>query len=71
MEITRKPEQIESLLWFCDRCDAMLHEVTTHVADIEKELKAAIQHFDSSEDLRTCRKCGYIQPEKAPVPQRP
>ena len=66
VEIKRTPEQTESLLWFCDRCDALLHEVTMHVADIEKELKDAIERFDSSLKLRTCRRCGHVQPEKPP-----
>ena len=68
VEIKRTPEQTESLLWFCDRCHARLHEVTMLVADIEGELKAAIEHFDSSVVLRTCRQCGYVQPEKPEVP---
>ena len=69
VEIKRTPEQTESLLWFCDRCNALLHDVTMHVADIERELKAAIEQFDGSAVLRTCRQCGYVQPEQPPVPQ--
>jgi 3-hydroxyanthranilate 3,4-dioxygenase len=69
VEIKRAPDQTESLLWFCDRCNAQLHEVTMHVADIEVELKSAIEYFDANIELRTCRRCGYIQPEKPPVPQ--
>jgi hypothetical protein len=42
-----------------------------HVADIERELKAAIEGFDASLELRTCSRCGYVQPEKPPVPQAP
>ena len=71
VEIKRAPGQTESLLWFCDRCDAHLHEVTMHVADIENELRAAIERFDGSVELRTCRTCGYVQPEKAPAPESP
>lgn len=71
IEVKRRPDQTESLQWFCDRCDARLHEVTMHVADIEKELKNAIERFDASVDLRTCRACGHVQPEKPPVPQPP
>jgi 3-hydroxyanthranilate 3,4-dioxygenase len=62
VEIKRRPDQTESLLWLCERCDARLHEVTMHVADIETELKKAIQSFDASVQLRTCRACGYVQP---------
>ena len=71
VEIKRKPDQTEALVWFCERCDALLHEVTMHVADIETELKATIEHFDASVELRTCPKCGHVQPEKPPVPRRP
>ena len=62
IEVKRRPEQTESLLWFCERCDAQLHAVTMHVADIERELKAAIEEFDASVALRTCPKCGHVQP---------
>jgi hypothetical protein len=41
------------------------------VGDIEKDLKAAIERFDASVELRTCRGCGHVQPEKPAVPQRP
>jgi 3-hydroxyanthranilate 3,4-dioxygenase len=68
IEVKRGPAQTESLVWLCDRCDAELHRVTMHVADIEKELKTAIERFDASSGLRTCKGCGFVQPERAPVP---
>jgi 3-hydroxyanthranilate 3,4-dioxygenase len=73
VEIKRQPDQTESLLWICDRCDAEVHQVTMHVADIETELKRAIEKFDESDALRTCRACGYVQPARvAPIgPPRP
>jgi 3-hydroxyanthranilate 3,4-dioxygenase len=71
VEVKRQADQTESLLWFCDRCDALLHEVTMHVADIERELKTAIERFDASPGLRTCRGCGHVQPEQPPVPGKP
>jgi 3-hydroxyanthranilate 3,4-dioxygenase len=71
VEVKRRPEEAETLLWLCERCDAELHAVTMHVADIERELKAAIEQFDTSADLRTCRRCGHVQPDRPPVPERP
>jgi 3-hydroxyanthranilate 3,4-dioxygenase len=71
IEIKRGPAQTEALQWFCERCDAKLHEVTMHVADIEKQLKTAIETFDASAELRTCGACGHVQPEHAPVPVEP
>src|SRR5438105_4925233 len=58
VEVKRQPGQTESLVWFCAQCDAKLHEVTMHVGDIEKDLKAAIECFDASLELRTCGRCG-------------
>ena len=71
VEIKRTPDQTESLRWYCDGCNALLHDVTMHVADIERELKAAIERFDASVELRTCRGCGHVQPDRAPVPPPP
>jgi 3-hydroxyanthranilate 3,4-dioxygenase len=68
IEVKRRPHETESLLWLCERCDARLHEVTMHVADIEGELRAALEAFDASEALRTCRACGHVQPERAAPP---
>jgi 3-hydroxyanthranilate 3,4-dioxygenase len=68
IEVKRVATQTESLLWRCDTCDATLHEVTMHVADIETELKTAIERFDASVELRTCKRCGQVQPERAPTP---
>ena len=64
VEVKRQPGQTESLVWFCEQCDATLHEVTMHVGDIEKDLKAAIERFDASLELRTCRRCGHVQPDR-------
>jgi 3-hydroxyanthranilate 3,4-dioxygenase len=71
VEIKRSRKQSESLVWFCERCDAKLHEVTMHAADIEEDLKLAIARFDASRELRTCRACGHVQPDRAPVPVPP
>ena len=69
VEIKRGPQDSESLLWYCDRCNALLHTVTMNALDIERGLRAAIEAFDRSEALRTCRGCGHVQPEQAPVPE--
>ncbi len=69
IERKRRTDEVESLFWFCERCHAKLHEVTMHVADIETELRAAIEGFDRSLDLRTCTACGHVQPERAAPPE--
>ena len=71
IEIRRGPDAEESLLWLCERCDAVLHCVTMSAMDIEADLRAAIEAFDGSMALRTCAKCGHLQPEQAPLPTAP
>jgi 3-hydroxyanthranilate 3,4-dioxygenase len=71
IEIKRGAQDTESLLWYCDRCNAELHRVTMSAMDIERDLRAAIETFDGDEALRTCRKCGHVQPKHAPVPTPP
>ncbi len=71
VEIKRGAQETEALLWYCERCDARLHEVTLRAADIERDLRLAIEAFDRSVALRTCRSCGHVQPERPPAPRRP
>jgi 3-hydroxyanthranilate 3,4-dioxygenase len=71
IEIKRGAEDEESLLWYCERCNAELHRVTMSAMDIERDLRAAIEAFDRSAELRTCRGCGHVQPEHAPLPLPP
>jgi 3-hydroxyanthranilate 3,4-dioxygenase len=71
IEIKRTQAASESLYWYCERCDTLLHKVTMNGLDIEAGLKDALNAFDASTALRTCKKCGHVQPEKAPEPQPP
>jgi hypothetical protein len=36
--------------------------------DIERDLRAVIEAFDGSPATRTCRQCGHVQTERAPLP---
>jgi 3-hydroxyanthranilate 3,4-dioxygenase len=69
VEIKRGANDSESLLWYCDECNAELHRVTMSAMDIERDLRAAIEAFDASEALRTCQRCGHVQPEHAAPPE--
>ncbi len=60
IERYRKPGENDKLMWFCDNCHEKLHEETFELKDIVGQLKAAIEHFCGSEELRTCKKCGHV-----------
>lgn len=52
----------DGLLWFCDNCNAKLHEVYFELHDIEKDFLPHFKHFYSSETLRKCASCGTVMP---------
>lgn len=64
IERDRKEGELEDLVWFCDECDHEIHRVTIQLSNIEIEVKAGIEEFNSSEELRTCKNCGHVMPRE-------
>lgn len=62
IERKRRPGELDRLAWFCERCDAPLHEVSFACGDIETELRALIEAFNADPERRTCRACGAVLP---------
>ena len=60
IERKRRPDELDALAWFCERCGAQLHVERFACADIERELKVIIERFNASVVLRTCRGCGAV-----------
>ncbi len=50
----------DGLLWFCDNCNEKLHEVYFELHDIEKDFLSHFEAFYTSEEKRTCKKCGHV-----------
>ena len=65
IERKRRPDELDRLAWFCEQCGAKLHEVTFSCANIEVELREAIQAFNANAQLRTCGACGAVLPVPA------
>ena len=64
IEVKRVATQTESLLWLCDTCDARLTKSRCTSPTSRRELKSAIERFDASVELRTCKRCGHVQSER-------
>ncbi|MFM7079674.1 MAG: 3-hydroxyanthranilate 3,4-dioxygenase [Bacteroidota bacterium] len=60
MEVHRRPGMKDRLQWYCENCNHLMHEGTLELKDIETELKAAMEEYYSSVDLRTCNECGSV-----------
>ena len=50
------------LRWYCRGCGAVLHDAEFQPADIGKQIKAIIEQFNGSEQLRTCKACRAVFP---------
>lgn len=61
IERPRRHDEYDELLWICEVCGTELHRHRFLLNDIETELKAAIETFNSSADLRTCVN-GHLNP---------
>ena len=60
-ERKRRDGEIDRFHWYCQKCDALLHEETFVVCDYaEDPVSKAYKRFFDSEAFRTCKKCGEI-----------
>ncbi len=60
MERTRRPGEIDKLMWFCENCGEKLHEASFPLTDIGTQIKTAIEAFKNDLQARTCKKCGAV-----------
>jgi 3-hydroxyanthranilate 3,4-dioxygenase len=60
MERRRKPDENDGLLWFCDNCNEKLYQEYFYLTSIENDFLPVFKRFYSSEELRTCKKCGHV-----------
>lgn len=55
----KRPEGAnDGLRWYCEACGEILHEAEFPLTDIVTQLRAAIQEFMNSDELRVCKSCG-------------
>ncbi len=60
IERVRKGNEKDGLLWFCEKCNNKLHESYFTLSNIENDFLSRFKEFYTSEDLRTCKKCGNV-----------
>ncbi len=60
IERIREPGHKDGLIWYCDKCNNLLHQTFFHLENIEKDFLPRFREFYTSEELRTCKKCGHV-----------
>jgi 3-hydroxyanthranilate 3,4-dioxygenase len=65
-ERKRRDGEIDRFQWYCQKCDALLHEETFIVHDYaEDPVSKAYKRFFDSNEFRSCKKCGEVMPAPA------
>lgn len=68
MERKRRANEKDGLLWFCEKCNNKLYEKYFSLTNIMTQFQETFSEFYGNENLRTCKKCGYImEPPVSPT----
>ncbi len=62
VERVRARHEPEGYAWYCERCDGKLYEISRSEGDVLADLRRVNEKFSTTESLRTCKQCGYVQP---------
>jgi len=68
VERPRVPGEQDGIVWYCDTCGKVLHQLELDCQDIEIQLKQALDTFNANLALRTCANCGSVLPDPALQP---
>lgn len=60
IECKRTQAEKDGLMWFCDKCNNLLHETYFPLSNIENDFLPRFKDFYELEALRTCSKCQHV-----------
>ena len=63
VERKRIANELDGFQWYCEDCDHLLYEEFIYVDDIVGQLPPIFNRFYSSDENRTCDKCGTVMPQ--------
>ncbi len=69
IERTRKPEENEEFVWFCEKCDEKVLSRTVVQGEVGQQVTKVYEAFNADPAIRTCKSCGYVFPT-TPVAER-
>ncbi len=61
LERKRLAEEVDRFSWFCEKCRTPLYQAVRKVPDYNEDpVSRVYEEFYSSDEKRTCRKCGHV-----------
>ena len=65
IEMPRPEGAMDAFEWYCPQCHSLVYRAEVKLKSIVKDLPPIFEKFNSSEELRRCKKCGAVHPGKA------
>lgn len=62
VERKRLDHELDGFCWYCDNCDNKLYEEYIYIDDIVAQLPPVFDRFYTSNEHRTCDRCGTVKP---------
>jgi 3-hydroxyanthranilate 3,4-dioxygenase len=59
-KVRKGTDLIDGLMWFCDDCNALLHEYKFPLKNIENDFIPRFKEFYASEEKRSCSECSKV-----------
>lgn len=70
LERIRKPGEIDSHEWYCERCNALLFRKEAFIEVLERDMPPVFDAYYSKLDHQRCKACGQVNPGR-PALQAP
>ena len=67
VEKRRPPGEHEHVIFYCEKCGALVEDIDFDCADIVEHFSKAMLDFWNDDARRTCKKCGTKVPQPQPV----
>lgn len=64
IERVRHEGTLEQFQWYCQECDALVHEVELQVRSLVDDMPPVFEAFHADTAARTCSTCGAVHPGK-------
>jgi 3-hydroxyanthranilate 3,4-dioxygenase len=67
VERRRPPTETEHLMFYCEKCGALVYDKEFRCADIVQHFRKAMEEFWATPSLCTCKQCGTRVPRPGPM----
>lgn len=67
IERTRPPGETEHMVFYCEGCDELVHDLEFDLKDIVVHFKETMEAFWANDEMRTCKKCGKKVERPQPI----